>query len=389
MERIYEVCKDVSFSVAKDRVSALIIGMKKMILAAAALVGVTHAESTTVYVGTGADGIYTLELNEKTGALTNRQHVVKGQGMGFQEVNKAGDVIFSTYNSGGKGAVSAYSVDDGKFTEISVQTYDGRGLCHVSIDAKEKVLFGADYGGGKVVSFPLNGGEIGELASLMQHEGSSVNEQRQEKPHAHSIFAGPDNKFAYAPDLGIDQVKFYAFGEKGKLEDQGGFKAIPGSGPRHMKFGKDGSHAYVLNELTCSVTAFLRDTESGKLTARKTESVFSVGADGSKMSCSEIRVSGDGKFIYTANRDLTKAGRDSISVFAVAEDGSLKLVETAPAAVWIPRNINLSPSGDWLLVAGQNSNEVSSHRIDKKTGKLTYSGERAEVPKAMCINFDR
>ena len=73
----------------------------------------------------------------------------------------------------------------------------------------------------------------------------------------------------------------------------------------------------------------------------------------------------------------------------MAEDGSLKLVETAPAAVWIPRNINLSPSGDWLLVAGQNSNEVSSHRIDKKTGKLTYSGERAEVPKAMCINFDR
>ena len=94
MERFYEVCKDVSFSVAKDRVSALIVGMKKMILAAAALVGVTHAESTTVYVGTGADGIYTLELNEKTGALTNRQHVVKGQGMGFQEVNKAGEVIF-------------------------------------------------------------------------------------------------------------------------------------------------------------------------------------------------------------------------------------------------------------------------------------------------------
>lgn len=383
------MCKVGSFPMAKDRSSALITFMKRMLLAAAALVGVGHANTTTVYVGTGADGIYTLQLDEKTGALTNRQHVVKGQGMGFQELNKAGDVIFSTYKSDGKGAVSAYSVDDGKLTEISVQTYDGKGLCHVSIDAKEKVLFGADYGGGKVVSFPLTGGKIGDLATLMQHEGSSVNEQRQKGPHAHSIYAGPDNKFAYAPDLGIDQVKFYSFGAKGALKDEGGFKAIPGSGPRHMKFGKDGSHAYVLNELTRTVTAFSRDKTSGKLTAKKTESVFPEGVSGDEMSCSEIRVSGDGKFIYTANRDLTEAGRDSISLFAVSDDGGVKLVETTPAAVWIPRNINLSPSGDWLLVAGQNSNEVSSHRVDKKTGKLTYSGKQAEVPKAMCINFDR
>ena len=97
------------------------------------------------------------------------------------------------------------------------------------------------------MSFPIIGGEIGAVASLMQHKGSSLNKQRQEGPHAHSIYAGPDNKFAYAPDLGIDQVKFYAFDAKGTLTDKGGFKLIPGSGPRHMKFGKDCSHAYVLN----------------------------------------------------------------------------------------------------------------------------------------------
>jgi 6-phosphogluconolactonase len=107
------------------------------------------------------------------------------------------------------------------------------------------------------------------------------------------------------------------------------------------------------------------------------------------MSCSEIRVSQDGNFLYTANRDLTKEGRDSLTVLSVAQDGSLKHLETTPAAVWIPRNINLSPSGDWLLVAGQKSNEVTSHRINRKTGKISYSGKSAEVPKAMCINFAR
>lgn len=372
----------------KDSPSALMAEMKKMLFFASTLIGMASAV-TTVYVGTGADGIYTLQLDEKTGALTNRQHVVKGQGMGFQEVNKDGDLIFSTYNAEGIGAVAAYAIDDGKLSEVSVQTYDGRGLCHVSIDAKEKVLFGADYGGGKVVSFPLDGGKIGKLASLMQHKGASVNEQRQKGPHAHSIYAGPDNKFAYAPDLGIDQVKFYAFDGLGELTDKGGFKAIPGSGPRHMKFGKGGSHAYVLNELTLTVTAYTRRKDLGTLTPQKTISVFPRGAEMEKMSCSEIRVSSDGKFIYTANRDLTDQGRDSLTVFSVVDDGNLKHVETTLAAVWIPRNINLSPSGDWLLVAGQNSNEVTSHRIDRKTGKLTFSGQKAEVPKAMCINFDR
>ena len=370
-------------------IGLLIKGMKQIICAAVALVGALQAQSTVVYVGTGADGIYTLELDEKTGALSNRKHVVKGQNMGFQEVNKEGSVIFSTSKKDGKGAVSAYSIDDGKFTEVSSQSYDGRGLCHVSIDANEKVLFGADYGGGKVVSFPIEGGKIGAVASLMQHKGSSVNKQRQEGPHAHSIYAGPDNKFAYAPDLGIDQVKFYAFDTNGRLTDKGGFKLIPGSGPRHMKFGKDGSHAYVLNELTLTVTGFSRDTNGGILTMKNTVSVFPSNTKIENMSCSEIRVSEDGKFIYTANRDLTEEGRDSLSVLSVAQDGSLKHLETTPAAVWIPRNINLSPSGDWLLVAGQKSNEVTSHRIDKKTGKISFSGKSAEVPKAMCINFAR
>jgi 6-phosphogluconolactonase (cycloisomerase 2 family) len=78
--------------------------MKKMIFATVALTGTFQAQTTPVYVGTGADGIYTLELNEKTGALSNRKHVVKGQNMGFQEVNKEGSVIFSTFKKGWEGS---------------------------------------------------------------------------------------------------------------------------------------------------------------------------------------------------------------------------------------------------------------------------------------------
>lgn len=343
--------------------------------------------ATEVYVGSGSDGIYRLELNEETGALSEAKRLVKGNGMSFQEIDADGEVIYSTLRTAGQGAVSSYRITEDGLEETSVQFYTGGGLCHVSLDAEEKVLFGADYGGGLVVSFPVSEGVIGELVSLHKHEGSSVNKKRQSAPHAHSVYAGPDNRFAYAPDLGIDLVKFYEIGPQAALKDRGGFAVPPGSGPRHMKFGRKGKFAYVLNELTLTVSVFARDEDSGELTRKQTTSVLPPQGDPSEMSCSEIRVSADGRFLYTANRDLRNEKRDSVSVLAIAKDGTVTHLATSPAEVWIPRNINLSPSGDWLLVAGQNSNEVTSHRIDDKTGKLTFSGHRSAVPKAMCINF--
>jgi len=367
----------------------LISGMKKTFLTSLALAGFAFADSTVVFVGSGSDGIYTLKLDETSGALTDRQQPVKGNDMSFQELRSDGKVIFSTKSVEKAGGAASFSVEGAKLTLLSEQSYEGRGLCHVSLDRKDGVLFGADYGGGKVVSFPVGqDGKIGPVASLFTHVGSSVNPQRQKEPHAHSVFVGPDNKFAYAPDLGMDQVKFYSFdATSAVMKDEGGFAVPAGSGCRHMKFGKEGQFAYVLNEFNLTVTTFARSNKTGRLTQLKTVSVLPKGGDASEMSCSEIRVSQDGKFLYTANRDLTEKKRDSVSVLKVGAEGALDHVQTAPAEVWIPRNINLSPSGDWLLVAGQNSHEVTSHKVDQKTGKLTFSGHRVEVPTAMCINF--
>jgi len=115
--------------------------------------------------------------------------------------------------------------------------------------------------------------------------------------------------------------------------------------------------------------------------------VLPEGADEKKMTCSEILVSKDGKFVYTANRDLTEQKRDSISVLQVIEGGKLKWLQTVPAEVWIPRNINLTPSGKYLLVAGQRSDEVTVLKVDQEKGTLTFTGNRMSVPKAMCIVF--
>ena len=106
-----------------------------------------------------------------------------------------------------------------------------------------------------------------------------------------------------------------------------------------------------------------------------------------KSEALEIRVSHDGRFIYCANRDLTQQGRDSLSVFVVAPQGQMTLIQTIHAKVRIPRNINLAPSGKWLLVAGLKSNNITAFKINIETGKLTFSGHKISIPKAMCIDF--
>ena len=358
-----------------------------------ALTGLGFAESTRVYIGTGADGIYTTMLNLETGEMADTKRAFEQKGTGFLEMRPDGKMLYSTAQfEKGKAGVRAYRIDkDGSLHHGGKGIYEGRGLCHVSLDATGRVLLGADYGGGKVASFLLNGkGVPGDAVTVNDHKGSSVNLKRQKGPHAHSFYAGPDNKFGYAPDLGIDKVMIYKLdSDKGAVKEVGFAKSPPGAGPRHMKFGRNGKQAYVLNELKLSVSVYDRNPGNGELKIKETVSVFKDGVDGSNMSCSEIRISKDGKFAYAANRDLTDQRRDSVSVFQIGEGGKLKLIQTENCRLSIPRNINLDPSGKWLLVAGQKSNEVTSFKVDAETGKLLFSGQRTAVPRAMCIEFTR
>ena len=154
-----------------------------------------------------------------------------------------------------------------------------------------------------------------------------------------------------------------------------------------MKFSKDGNFAYVLNELTLSVTIYKRDAKTGALNELETVSTLKEGANKEDMSCSEIIVSKNGKYVYTGNRDLKSTDRDSVSLLAVQENGSLKHVQSVPSGVWIARNIALTPENDFILVSGQRSNQVTTIKVDTKTGKMTPTGKSIPVKAAMCVVF--
>ena len=253
-------------------------GMKKLLFSLA-LTSLVSADKIPVLIGTGADGIYRSDLDRETGKLSEARLVGPAKNTGFLALSADRKLVVSTAKVGKKGGVSSWKVTKEGVELINSETYEGGGLCQVSFDHTAQIVMGADYGGGKLVSFPIDAaGKLGKNASLHQHEVIDPRPAPQNQARVHATWPGPDNKFAYVPDLGIDRVKIYAMNlSDGTLTPAGAGISPPGSGPRHMKFSGDGKHAYVLNELTLSVTTFARNAETGALKEIQTVSVFAEG----------------------------------------------------------------------------------------------------------------
>lgn len=348
------------------------------------------AEEITVWLGTAnspeSQGIYRAKFNTEKGSLTKPELAGEIKSPGFLALHPNGKYLYCVCQLPDRqgGGVAAFEIGKNQSLRLlNTQPIGDGGAAHLAVDASGKCLFTAQYGAGSVAAFPLEeDGKIAPRSNLQKHAGSGPNERRQSKPHAHWVGMGPENKFLFVPDLGMDQVVIYKVDlEQGKLTPHGHGQCPPGSGPRHMKFGPHGKRAYVLNELALTVTVF--DYEDGKMTPIQTIEALPEELQEVRCSASEIRFHPNGKFVYTGNR-----GHDSISVFAVdAKTGKLSFVEReAIRGAW-PRNFNVDPTGQWLLAAGGRSNTVSLFQIDQQTGGLVFTGKVVNCPAPICVEF--
>ena len=351
--------------------------------------------SCAVYFGTyttgTSKGIYRSSLNSETGKLGEPELAAETKSPSFLAIHPSRKFLYAVGElSGGKGgAVSAFAIElSGKLTLLNQQSSIGGGPCYVGVDNAGKHALVANYGSGSVAVFPIGvDGKLGEATAFVQHAGSSVNPQRQKGPHAHSIFLDASNRFALAPDLGLDKVMIYKFDSgKGTLAtNDPAFSAVaPGSGPRHFAFHPNGEFAYVINEMACTVTAFRYDAEHGALRELQTITTLPEGESVKpEYSTAEVSVHPSGKFLYGSNR-----GHNTIAVFAIdGETGKLTTVQHEPTQGKTPRNFNLDPSGRWLLAAHQNSDSVVVFRVDIETGKLTPTGQSIEIGSPVCVKF--
>jgi len=346
------------------------------------------------YTGPKSQGIYVYKLTVATGKLTPLGLAAESNNPGYLAIDPTHRYLYAVneiadYEGKKSGSVSAFTIDHktGKLALLNIVASGGSGPTHLVVDKTGKYVLVANYGAGSVGLFPiLAGGRLGEAQAILPQTGHSVNPQRQEAPHAHSIYVSPDNRFAVSADLGTDQVYVYRFdASKGTLTpNQPPYVTVAaGSGPRHFAFDPHGRFGYVIQEMGSSISAFSYDAIRGWLHQLQTISTLPSNYKGSS-TCAEVESHPYGKFLYGSNR-----GHDSIAVFAIDPvKGTLVPLEYVSTEGKTPRGFGMDPTGHYLIAANQDSNTLVVFRVDPTTGRLTPTGQKEDVPSPVCVMFE-
>ena len=351
------------------------------------------------YTGTTSQGIYLFRLEaEKPEVSQNIRLVPLGlaaasSSPSFLEIDLKRRLLFAVnevnqFEGKATGGVSAFSIDKAKGTLalINQRPSMGTGPCHLVLDRSGRYLFVANYGSGSVSVVPVAAdGRLGAASHVVQHTGSSVNPDRQKGPHAHCVTVDRANRFVFVCDLGLDKVLAYRFdGQRGRLtaHDPPFAQLKPGAGPRHMVFRPDGRFAYVINELTSTVTTFRYDGDAGVLHDVQTVSTLPEHFDGANTGA-EVDVHPSGKWLYASNR-----GHNSVALFGTdLDNGTLTYVEEQGTGGFKPRHFGIDPSATYLAVGNQDSDTILVARIDSGNGRLKPSGVLANAPSPVCMKF--
>ena len=285
-------------------------------------------------------GIYLFEMNPATGALKQRELFADGSNPSWLAFDRSKTHLYaaneiSNYEGKAAGSVSAWAIErgSGRLKRLNTVSSEGAGPCHCSVHPSGKHVLVANYHGGTIAVLPVRaGGELGPATDVKRDVGSvgplraasapagSFAISGHDRTHAHMIQADASGRFVMSADLGQDRILIWKYdGEKGTLTpNDPAFVTFPaGDGPRHFVFHPNGRWFYSLQEEASTVVMFEYDSSRGVLTAKQTVSSLPKEFRGTNFT-SEVMISGDGKFLYAANRL-----HDSIAWFSIGASGEV------------------------------------------------------------------
>jgi 6-phosphogluconolactonase len=333
------------------------------------------------------DGIYVYDFNSQTGEVNLKSKVSGEENPSYLAISKDGRHVYAV-NEGRNGGISSFLFNptSGELTYLNRVGSGGDSPCYVSVDDKNKYVFAGNYGGGSLAAIPLKeDGSLGTGHQVIQHEGSSIDKGRQQGPHVHCTVLSPDNHYLLTSDLGTDQVSIYQFDASRVSQPlspaEPPFVSVKaGSGPRHITFHPNSKYTYLIHEMGSMITVF--DYKNGQLVEKQTITMLAPDFKG-KVGAADIHISPDGKFLYGSNR----GNANELVIYSINKKGLLSYVGRQPALGKAPRNFAIDPSGNFLLVANQDSNQIIMFKRDKKTGLLTPTGGKIQVSKPVCLKF--
>lgn len=331
-----------------------------------------------------SEGIYVYTFNVGNADFTYRSVAKNLSNPSYLALSNNAKFLYSVAEAPDNSAVGSFQFDkaNGKLNFINKQSTGSPGPCFVAVDGKH--AFSANYGGGSISVFGIEeSGSLSPLKQLVQHTGKSIDPNRQKSAHAHQVQFTPDGKYLVCTDLGEDQVYIYNYNAdatENVLTLKNIFKTTPGSGPRHLAFSPNGKFAYLAHEFNGSITAFAY--HDGVLNKIQEINTVENGFPG-KIDGADIHLSPDGKFVYETNRGDANA----ISTLAVQPDGKLSFVARTSTLGKGPRNFAIDPTGQYLLVAHQYTDDIVIFKRNKKTGTLKDTGKRIKLGSPVCLAF--
>ena len=334
--------------------------------------------SQSIYFGTytkkESKGIYKAQFDPETGSLSDLKLVAAEPNPTFIAFSEKGN-LYSVGAQDGKGGIASFTAD---FQPLNHVVEEGAPLCYVSVDDKRQLVYGANYHKGQVLVYKIEGDDQLSLIDQDTHEGKGPHEN-QASPHVHFADLTPD-QYLITCDLGTDSLHTYEVSDQGKLTLLHHYQTAPGAGPRHLVFHPHHKIAYLINELNATIDVLFYDG-MGEFEHFQTVSTLPEDYDGQKWA-SAIKLSADGKFLYASNR-----AHNSIAVFEVIADGSLKLFEIVPTDGLNPRDFTLSPDQHYLIATHQDSPNATVFKRDPETGRLSSLSHDFYVPEAVCTVF--
>lgn len=299
--------------------------------------------------------------------IENASFAVKSEKLGMHYISSEND----------NGSIGVFKYSDNKLVKLSEVKLIGRSPCHLALNKDETLLAAANYMSGSVNLFAIKKDGSLKLLNTYTNKGTGPNKSRQEAAHAHWV--GFHNNYLYSVDLGTDEVLKFAINNKGLGKKQIAYKANPGNGPRHLAFHPSLSRAYLVNELSNSLT-ILEVKPDGNL--QEIETIKSLPEEFKQHSqAAHISINKEGTNLYFSNR-----GINDILVFALDKKGDAKIIQRVSSGGDWPRFFKLFEENKKILIANQNSGEIISYDIEID-GTLTNPKNLVNVPKPIFIGI--
>ncbi|WP_018659932.1 lactonase family protein [Allofustis seminis] len=333
------------------------------------------------YTRNTSEGLYQVMLDTTTGLLSDRYLVAEIGSPTYLTKDDIHQIIYAIVNENNHGGIVALAENKGHWERVSESVTPGASPCYVAFDKERMLVYTANYHKGTVDVYRTNiKGQLTHLQTI-QHKGSSIH-TNQQAPHAHYVDLSIDRQYVLACDLGTDEIYTYQINDTDQpLEVLHVFKTPAGFGPRHLLFHPNGHVAYVFGELSSEIMVLTYQAESGTFKAVQTISTLPAGVEHTEGGAA-LRITHDGRFLYASNR-----ADHTLAIFSVEDDGRLTLSQHIKSGGQTPRDFNLDPSQQWLIVAHQDSGHLTVFERDDKTGHLRQVPQSFFVPEGVCVCF--